>query len=75
MITERLKGDCADHLGRAVGVILGVLVAVIRSAHDSRRANARPNIILNIANLLCKLYLTVIRGTPMMVQLPVALSL
>ncbi len=55
-----------------LGVIIGVLVAVIRSAHDSRRANARPNIILNIANLLCKLYLTVIRGTPMMVQLLIA---
>lgn len=55
-----------------LGVLIGVLVAIIRSAHDSRRANARPNLILTAANALCKLYLTVIRGTPMMVQLLIA---
>lgn len=55
-----------------MGVIIGVIVAVIRSAHDSRRANTRPNIILSIANAICKLYLTVIRGTPIMVQLLIA---
>ena len=50
-----------------LGVILGVLIAVIRSAHDSKRG--KPNLILRAANAICKLYLTVIRGTPMMVQL------
>lgn len=50
-----------------LGVILGMLVGLIRSTHDSRRG--RPSIGLRIANSLCTIYLTVIRGTPMMVQL------
>ncbi|MCI8416907.1 MAG: amino acid ABC transporter permease [Lachnospiraceae bacterium] len=51
-----------------LGLALGVLVAIIRSAHDQQPKNKR-GIILRVLNLLCKVYLTVIRGTPMMVQL------
>lgn len=51
-----------------MGVILGILVAVIRSAHDQQRPG-RYNPILGILNLICKVYTTVIRGTPMIVQL------
>ena len=51
-----------------IGVMLGVLVAVIRSAHDQQRPGKR-NFALGAVNLLCKLYTTVIRGTPMLVQL------
>ena len=51
-----------------IGVVLGVLVAVIRSAHDQQRPGKR-NFALGAVNLLCKLYTTVIRGTPMLVQL------
>lgn len=50
-----------------VGVLIGVIIAVVRSAHDSSRKN--PNVLLRVGNALCKLYLTVIRGTPAMVQL------
>lgn len=53
----------------AIGIVIGVIVAVIRSAHDSRRVNQKKNILLEIADKICRLYLTVIRGTPMMVQL------
>ena len=49
-----------------IGVILGILVAVIRSSHDQMR---RPGLIMGALNKLCHLYLTVIRGTPVMVQL------
>ena len=52
----------------ALGVILGVVVAVIRTAHDQQRLGNR-NPVLGIINLICKVYVTVIRGTPMMVQL------
>ncbi|MBO5339388.1 MAG: amino acid ABC transporter permease [Oscillospiraceae bacterium] len=52
----------------AIGVMLGVLVAVIRTAHDQQRVGQR-NILLGIVNAVCKVYVTVIRGTPMMVQL------
>lgn len=52
----------------AIGVILGVVVAVIRTAHDQQRLG-RHNLLLGILNWICKIYVTVIRGTPMMVQL------
>ena len=51
-----------------IGIILGVLVAVIRSAHDLQ-GHGKKNPILGFFNGLAKLYLTVIRGTPVMVQL------
>ena len=45
-----------------LGVLLGFTVAVIRSTHDKTGK-------LRLLNWLCKLYLTVIRGTPAVVQL------
>ena len=51
-----------------IGVFLGVLVAVIRSAHDQQRPGRR-SAGLAVVNAVCKLYTTVIRGTPMLVQL------
>lgn len=51
-----------------IGIVLGIIIAVIRTSHDSI-VNKKPPFALRIANSLCKLYLTVIRGTPMMVQL------
>ena len=50
------------------GVILGLVVAVVRTAHDQQRPGRR-NPLLGFINGLCGLYTTVIRGTPMMVQL------
>lgn len=52
----------------ALGLILGLVVAVIRTAHDQQRPGRR-NLLLGIANVFCNIYTTVIRGTPMMVQL------
>ena len=52
----------------AIGVVLGILVAMIRTAHDQQRPGKR-NFFLGILNVICKVYVTVIRGTPMMVQL------
>ena len=51
-----------------IGVVLGVLVATVRTAHDQQRLGHR-NPVLGFFNLICKIYVTVIRGTPMMVQL------
>ena len=51
------------------GVVLGVVVAVIRTAHDQQRPGRRKSILLGILSAICKLYTTVIRGTPMMVQI------
>ena len=45
-----------------LGIVLGFLVAIIRSTHDKHGG-------LNILNFICKVYLTIWRGTPTMVQL------
>lgn len=58
----------ATLLALLLGVVLGVLVAVIRTAHDQQRAGHK-SVILGVLNAICKIYTTVIRGTPMMVQL------
>ena len=51
-----------------LGILLGLVVAVIRTAHDQQRLGQH-NPVLALLNFLCKVYTTVIRGTPMMVQL------
>ena len=45
-----------------VGLIIGFLVAIIRSTHDKSGS-------FKILNAICRVYLTVIRGTPTMIQL------
>ena len=44
-----------------IGVILGFTVAIIRSTHEQTGK-------LKVLNAVCKVYLSVIRGTPTMVQ-------
>lgn len=50
-----------------IGIVIGIIVALIRTTHDSM--SNKPNFILRILNVLCKIYVTVLRGTPLMVQL------
>jgi len=49
-----------------LGVVIGVLIAVVRSTADTVE---RPPLVVKLLNMICKLYLTVIRGTPAMIQL------
>lgn len=51
-----------------LGVLLGGIVALVRVGHAQQRPGHH-NPVLGLLNLICKLYATVIRGTPMMVQL------
>ena len=51
-----------------IGIILGVLVAIVRTLHDQQKGTER-SVLLGIVNKFCEFYTTVIRGTPMMVQL------
>ena len=51
-----------------LGIILGLMVAVVRTAHDQQRPGHK-NWLLGILNGIFQVYVTVIRGTPMMVQL------
>ena len=52
----------------ALGVVLGSVVALVRVAHDQQRPGRR-NPVLGFFNAVCQVYTTIIRGTPMMVQL------
>ena len=58
----------ATAMALILGIVLGVVVAVVRTAHDQQRPG-RHNPVLTVLNAICKVYTTVIRGTPMMVQL------
>lgn len=49
-------------LALCIGVILGFLVALIRSTHEQTGK-------LKLLNAVCVVYLTVIRGTPSMIQI------
>lgn len=50
-------------LGAAViGIIIGFIVAAVRTSHDKTGK-------LKVLNSICKFYLTLTRGTPMLVQL------
>ena len=55
-------------LALMMGVALGIIVAIIRTAHDQQRPGKK-SFLLGIADAVCRVYVTVIRGTPMMVQL------
>lgn len=59
----------ATALALLMGVILGVVIAMVRTAHDQQRPGRPRNFLLGAVNLICKIYVTVIRGTPMMLQL------
>ncbi len=51
----------------ALGIALGVIVAVVRTKHDQNKKHISKG--LAFANVICQIYTTVIRGTPTMVQL------
>ena len=55
-----------------LGVAIGVVVAMIRSAYDQMKDEMKPGFgktMLTVLNTIARLYLTVIRGTPVVVQL------
>lgn len=62
-LTDGLLNTLIITLGAVVlGFVLGFIVAVVRSTHDKTGR-------MKLGNFLAQIYLTVIRGTPMMVQL------
>ena len=55
-----------------LGVVLGIVVAIIRSSYDKTHQEMKKGykkFFMAILNTICKVYLTVIRGTPVVVQL------
>ena len=60
-----------------IGIMIGIIVAAVRSTYDKNRDKMRQHkgigyFILSFLNAVCKLYLTVIRGTPVVVQLMIS---
>ena len=58
-------------LALLIGVVLGVIVSLIRVSWDKNHTEMRGTgkAVLGFFNAVAKVYLTVIRGTPMVVQL------
>lgn len=54
-----------------LGIVLGVVVSLIRVSWDKNHREMRtlPKLVLGFFNIISKIYLTVIRGTPVVVQL------
>lgn len=55
-----------------LGICIGIVVAIVRSSYDKTASemNRGPGkFVLGFFNTICKIYLTVIRGTPVVVQL------
>lgn len=72
-ITSGLKNTLIITLLAVIlGIFLGVVIAVIRSSYDKTAQTMKKGIkktVFGFFNALCNIYLTVIRGTPVVVQL------
>ncbi len=55
----------------AIGIVIGIIVALVRTVWASNSKNMRGlgRFIMNLLDKVCLVYTTVIRGTPMVVQL------
>ncbi len=45
-----------------IGIVLGLIIALIRTTYDNTKK-------LKVLNFICQVYITVIRGTPVVIQL------
>lgn len=56
-----------------IGIVLGFIVAVLRSTHEKtlsgRKCRTFGDYVLKFLNIVCNLYITVIRGTPVVIQI------
>lgn len=61
----------------AIGIVIGIVVAAIRTSFDKNKETLKLHggagyAILNVLNAICKFYITVARGTPVVVQLMIS---
>ncbi|MED9969971.1 MAG: amino acid ABC transporter permease [Ruminococcus sp.] len=56
-----------------IGLVLGFLIAMVRSTYDmqlmGKKCRKPQDYLLKILNVICNFYITVIRGTPVVIQL------
>ncbi len=60
-----------------VGVVIGIVIAAVRTSYDKNKESMKMRggagyYILSFFNFLCQVYLTIIRGTPVVVQLMIS---
>ena len=60
-----------------MGIVIGIIVATIRSTYDTNKESMKKRggiryIVISFFNIICNIYLTVIRGTPVVVQLMIS---
>ena len=57
----------------AIGIVLGFLIAMVRSTYDMQLQGTKctkpSDYILKVLNFICNFYITIIRGTPVVIQL------
>ena len=74
-ILDGLKNTFVITLGAlAIGIVIGIVVAAVRTSFDKNKESMKVRggasyYLLAFFNALCKFYLTVTRGTPVVVQL------
>lgn len=55
-----------------IGIAIGIVIAIVRSTYDKNYESMRSKksrMLLRLADMICRIYLTVIRGTPVVIQL------
>ena len=56
-----------------IGIVLGFLLAIVRSTYDmnlqGKKCTKFSDYVLKVLNAVCNVYITVIRGTPVVIQL------
>lgn len=74
-IVEGLKNTMIITLfATLIGIAIGVIIAIVRSTYDKnidtlKKKKSLGYYLLSIFNAICKIYLTIIRGTPVVLQL------
>ncbi len=73
LLVEGLKNTLTiTFFALLIGIAIGVVIAMVRSTYDKTADSARPSVrrkLFALVNGACKVYLTVLRGTPVVVQL------
>lgn len=57
-----------------IGIVLGIIIAAVRSTYDKNGESMKKKggigyVLLKIANVICNIFVTIIRGTPVVIQL------
>ena len=57
-----------------IGIVLGIIIATVRSTFDKngeamKKKGGIGYVLLKIANIICNIFVTIIRGTPVVIQL------